>query len=308
MQGTPKNTALKTVQYNRLKKGFAQWLDTLGYAASTVYGHPRQLNEFLQWLENNEITEVTKITATHAMSFISYFKDRPNQRKAGGLSISHVNKQIDTLQKFFKYLKATKQAELNITLKLIKEEERTERTVLSKEEIQQLYQATDNSPIGMRDRAMIAIYYGCGIRKSEGIALEVADILFERRLLYVRKAKNGYERYVPINLKCLQDLEIYIYTARPLLLDETTKTEALFISERGKEMQGQSLICRLKSLQEKTGNPELQNKSFGLHALRHSIATHLLQAGMELENIALFLGHKTLDSTQLYTHLVNETL
>jgi integrase/recombinase XerD len=242
------------------------------------------------------------------MSFISYFKDRPNQRKAGGLSISHVNKQIDTLQKFFKYLKATKQAELNITLKLIKEEERTERTVLSKEEIQQLYQATDNSPIGMRDRAMIAIYYGCGIRKSEGIALEVADILFERRLLYVRKAKNGYERYVPINLKCLQDLEIYIYTARPLLLDETTKTEALFISERGKEMQGQSLICRLKSLQEKTGNPELQNKSFGLHALRHSIATHLLQAGMELENIALFLGHKTLDSTQLYTHLVNETL
>jgi len=160
----------------------------------------------------------------------------------------------------------------------------------------------------MRDRAMFAVYYGCGIRKSEGIALEVADVLFERRLLYVRKAKNGHERYVPINLKCLQDLEIYIYTARPLLLDETTQTEALFISERGTGMQGQSLICRLKALQQKTENPELQNKSFGLHALRHSIATHLLQAGMELENIALFLGHKTLDSTQLYTHLVNETL
>jgi integrase/recombinase XerD len=308
MQGTPKKTTLKTVQYKRLEKGFGEWLDTLGYAASTVYGHPRQLNEFLQWLEQQDCTQIKEVTKKQTEEFISYFKNRPNQRKAGGLSISHVNKQIDTLQKFFKYLKATKQAELNITLKLIKEEERTERTVLSKEEIQQLYQATDNSPIGMRDRAMIAIYYGCGIRKSEGIALEVADILFERRLLYVRKAKNGHERYVPINLKCLQDLEIYIYTARPLLLDETTKTEALFISERGAAMQGQSLICRLKSLQEKTGNPELQNKSFGLHALRHSIATHLLQAGMELENIALFLGHKTLDSTQLYTHLVNETL
>lgn len=297
---------LKTVQYKRLEKSFGEWLDTLGYASVTVYEMPRKLREFLLWLEQAGITEVKEILPVHVTDFISYFKHRPNRRRAGGLSISHVNKQIDTLQKFFKYLKATKQAELNIPLKLIKEEERAERTVLSKEEIQQLYKATDNSPIGMRDRAMFAVYYGCGIRKAEGIALEVADVLFERKLLYVRKAKNGYERYVPINLKCLQDLEIYIYHARPLLLDETTKTESLFISERGKEMQGQSLICRLNALKQKTGNPELQNKSFGLHALRHSIATHLLQAGMELENIALFLGHKTLDSTQLYTHLINE--
>lgn len=293
MQGTPKTT-LKTVQYKRLEKGFQEWLDTLGYAASTVYGMPRMLNEFLSWLENAETTEIKEIQSEQVKAFISYFKNRPNQRRTGGLSIAHINKQIDTLQKFFKYLKATKQAELNIPLKLIKEEEKPERTVLTKEEIQQLYKATDNSPIGMRDRAMFAVYYGCGIRKAEGIALEISDVLFERRLLYVRKAKNQHERYVPINMKCLQDLEIYIYTARPLLLDETTKTESLFISERGKPIQGQSLVGRLDVLKEKTGNPELQNKSFGLHALRHSIATHLLQAGMELENIALFLGHKTL--------------
>ena len=158
----------------------------------------------------------------------------------------------------------------------------------------------------MRDRAMLAVYYGCGIRKREGTELEVSDVLFERRLLYVRQAKNNHERYVPINLKSLQDLEIYIYNARPLLIDETYQSETLFISERGREMKGQSLICRLKVLKALTGNPELQNRTFGLHALRHSIATHLLQAGMELENIALFLGHKTLDSTQLYTHLIND--
>lgn len=306
MQDTPHKKTLKTVQYRRIEKGFGQWLDTLGYAASTVYGMPRMLNEFLQWLEEKGITEIKEIQSEQVKAFISYFKNRPNQRRAGGVSISHVNKQIDTLQKLFKYLKATKQAELNIPLKFIKEEERPERTILSKEEIQQLYQATDNSPIGMRDRAMLAVYYGCGIRKSEGTTLEVSDILFERRLLYVRKAKNQHERYVPINLKCLQDLEIYIYTARPLLLNETATTETLFISANGVAMQGQSMIVRLKALQKKTGNPELQNKSFGLHALRHSIATHLLRAGMELENIALFLGHKTLDSTQRYTHIINE--
>jgi len=307
MQDTPENTVLTTIQYKRLEKGFKNWLDTLGYSATTVYGHPRQLNEFLQWLEQQGTTEIKDIQAAQVKAFIEYFKNRPNRIKAGGLSINHVNKQIDALNKFFEYLKATTQADLNIHHKKLRKEEPLERTVLSKEEIRQLYNATDNSPIGMRDRAMLAVYYGCGIRKAEGLALEVTDVLFERKLLYVRKAKNGHERYVPINLKCLQDLETYIYQARPLLINETVKNETLFISERGTTIQGQSLIHRLKTLQEKTNNPELQNKSFGLHALRHSIATHLLQAGMELENIALFLGHRCLDSTQLYTHLVNET-
>ena len=310
MQGrAKKNTTtmqLKTIQYKKLEKGFQQWLETLGYSASTVYGHPRMLNEFLNWLEQQGTTAIKEVSKQQTAAFIHYFTNRPNQRRAGGVSITHVNKQINTLNKFFKYLQATGQGTLVIQLKKLKEEQQPEITVLTKTEIEQLYNATDNSPIGMRDRAMLAVYYGCGLRKSEGIALEVADILFERRLLYIRKAKNGYERYVPINLKSLQDLETYIYNARPLLLNDNYHSDSLFISERGTGIQGQSLVYRLKALQEKTGNPELQNKSFGLHALRHSIATHLLQAGMELENIALFLGHRTLDSTQLYTHILNE--
>jgi len=310
MQGRAKKHTttmqLKTIQYKKLEKGFQQWLETLGYSASTVYGHPRMLNEFLNWLEQQGTTAIKEVSKQQTAAFIHYFTNRPNQRRAGGVSITHVNKQINTLNKFFKYLQATGQGALVIQLKKLKEEQQPEITVLSKTEIGQLYNATDNSPIGMRDRAMLAVYYGCGLRKSEGIALEVADILFERRLLYIRKAKNGYERYVPINLKSLQDLETYIYNARPLLLNDNYHSDSLFISERGTGIQGQSLVYRLKALQEKTGNPELQNKSFGLHALRHSIATHLLQAGMELENIALFLGHRTLDSTQLYTHILNE--
>jgi integrase/recombinase XerD len=306
MQERIKKSSLKTPNYQILEQGFKSWLATLGYAESTVYGHPRQLREFLVWLEQKEITIIKEVNQQLTIEFIEYFKGRPNQRRTGGISIAHVNKQIDTLNKFFKYLNHTNQYKQNITLKKQKEEEIKKREILTKQEIQQLYNATDNSPIGMRDRAMLAVYYACGIRKREGLELEISDVLFERRLLYVRKAKNGHERYVPINLKALQDLENYIYNARPLLIDETYQSETLFISERGREIEGQSLSHRLKILKEKTGNPELQNRTFGLHALRHSIATHLLQAGMELENIALFLGHKTLDSTQLYTHLIND--
>jgi len=305
-----KKLRLKTTEYQILEQGFKSWLTTLGYAASTVYGHPRMLREFLNWIEQKGITQIKEVTQQLTEDFVLQFKDRPNQRRAGGLSIAHVNKQINTLNLFFKYLNNTGQYNQTIALKKLKESALKKREILTKEEIQQLYDATDNSLIGMRDRAMLGVYYGCGIRKREGTELEVSDILFERRLLYVRRAKNNHERYVPINLKALQDLEIYIYNARPLLLDDQRASggncEKLFISERGTPIKGASLICRLQALKEKTGNPELQNRTFGLHALRHSIATHLLQAGMELENIALFLGHKTLDSTQLYTHLVND--
>ena len=121
-------------------------------------------------------------------------------------------------------------------------------------------------------------------------------------MLYIRKAKNNYERYVPITTGNLKHIEQYIYNARNLLLPEKANEQALFISERGCRINKGSMYIRLKGLQEKAK----LTKEIGLHTLRHSIATHLLQSGMELENIALFLGHRCLDSTQLYTHIVNE--
>ena len=107
-----------------------------------------------------------------------------------------------------------------------------------------------------------------------------------------------------------EDLEHYLYQARPLLLDKAgqqmeKQTARLFITEQGTVLTGQSIAYRLQVLQKKSST--LQEKKIGLHLLRHSIATHLLQAGMRLENIALFLGHKSLDSTQLYTHIIHAT-
>ena len=305
-QGTPEKTIPTTATYKRLQIDFRIWLETLGYSKSTVYSAPRMTGEFLCWMERKKLQEVKEIRQQLVDDFMVYFQYRSNEVTGGGLSTGHINKQITSLQYFFKYLQATQNIRLGIVLRQLKKDEFISRIVLSKEEIQELYRATDNSLIGIRDRAMLSIYYGCGLRRSEGINLEVSDVLFERRLLYVRKAKNGYERYVPMNVRCMQDLESYIYTARPMLIDTTKECETLFISVRGKPIDSQSFKCRLEVLKEKSGNTQLKNKHFGLHALRHSIATHLLEAGINLENVALFLGHKTLDSTQIYTHLINE--
>ena len=153
-----------------------------------------------------------------------------------------------------------------------------------------------------RDRAMLAIYYGCGLRRNEGVCLNAGDINFDRAMVHVRKGKNYRERFVPISKTSLKYLQDYVYDHRPVLL-QGNKSESFFVSQREGRVQGQTLLLRLKYLQHQSENEDLIEKEIGLHTLRHSIATHLLQGGMKLDSIARFLGHSSLESTQIYTHL-----
>jgi site-specific recombinase XerD len=148
---------------------------------------------------------------------------------------------------------------------------------------------------------MLAVYYGCGLRRNEGVNLDIHDILFDKNLVYVRKGKNYKERYVPMSAGVKEDLQNYIDFVRPVLIK--TGAKALFLNQYGKRLGSNSMADRLQNLKEKA---EI-NKEAGLHALRHSIATHLLQSGMELEKIKRFLGHASLESTQIYTHIAYET-
>jgi integrase/recombinase XerD len=145
------------------------------------------------------------------------------------------------------------------------------------------------------------------MRRNEGVCLNLGDINFDRALVHVRKGKNYKERFVPVSKSSLKYLQDYVYDHRPELL-QGNKSESFFVSQRGGRVQGQTLILRLKYLQQQTENLDLIEKEIGLHTLRHSIATHLLQAGMKLEYIARFLGHSSLESTQIYTHMAGVDL
>ena len=295
---------LQTQQYNLYVHRMGQWLQTLGYGSTTVRNMPSMLKEFFYYCESKAVLQTTAITADIIKGYIEYIKTRKNNRTDGALSTSHINSHIRMLHQFSDYLRQTEQININIPVQHIPEDKKTGHVILTIEEIKQLWQVTDETPYGMRDRAMLAVYYSCGLRKGEGVDLDVSDILFERKLLYIRKAKNNYERYVPITKNNLQWLEQWICNGRNLMLPEHSKDTALFISERGRRISSCMMYVRLKMLQQKSGI----QKVIGLHTLRHSIATHLLQKGMALENIALLLGHRSLDSTQIYTHILNETL
>jgi integrase/recombinase XerD len=163
--------------------------------------------------------------------------------------------------------------------------------------------------IQMRDRAMLAVYYGCGLRKSEGTGLKTTDIQIERRIVFVREGKGSKQRNVPVTGNTLTYLTEYLQTGRKILLERNPEPEypdSFFINQYGEACSDQALSLRLDLLVKNSDSSSLQEKRPTLHTLRHSIATHLLQEGMQIEMIQQFLGHASLESTQLYTHIVNE--
>lgn len=306
-----KNLVLKNNSYEHLEKAFAEWLDILGYCQMSTYNMPNIIREFLYFLETNNINQIKALQQKHYKEYFNYISSRSNQRRGGGLSNNYLNKHIQALEKFYEFLNHKGVQNLPpVTLKQLKLDKRN-ITVLTAEEIKQFYKATLRQTQGRlkeifnaRDRAMLTIFYGCGLRRNEGVNLTIDDINFDTRIIHVRKGKNYKERLVPFSKTGLQYLQEWIYDFQ-ILLTKNNKNASLFISYAGKPMSGNSLYKRLKLLQLEIDNPELQNKDVGLHTLRHSIATHLLQNGMSLQKIQRFLGHSSLDSTQIYTHLID---
>ena len=289
----------QTIEFRRLKRAFADWLRLLNFEPTTVKYGPAKLQEFLCWLEQQGITEIASITRQTITEYFDYLLQRQNKCKGGRLSKNSLRTHLTNLRKFARYLRESGQESFDTSIQ-IKGKLQHIREIFTKSEITALYEATESDILGLRDKAILAVYYGCGLRRSEGLSLDVKDVLFDRNLLYVRKGKNYKERYVPMTEAVRNDLKDYIELARPVLLKRPS--HAFFIGTESTRLIGETMLKRLRQLKEKAGI----DKEAGLHSLRHSIATHLLQSGMELEKIKQFLGHGSLESTQIYTHIAHE--
>ena len=286
-------------EYKNLETRFKDWLKLLNFEPSTVKYAPRKTREFFHWLDSRKIKEIAGVNKAVIAAYFHYLQERQNRKKGGKLSKNYLKTHLTALRKLARYLRETGQNSFEADIKL-PGTVRHKVSVFTKDEIKELYNACNGDVLGMRDRAILAVYYGCGLRRNEGANLDASDILFDRNLVYVRKGKNYKERYVPMSTGVKEILQDYIESARPALIK--TGTKALFLNQYGKRLGSNSMSDRLQNLKEKSGI----DKEGGLHTLRHSIATHLLQSGMELEKIKRFLGHSSLESTQIYTHISNE--
>lgn len=288
-------------------EAFAQWQARLGYSPATVRGNTQRLQQFFNWLKDEQINNLSQISKETIARYQQHLHTRKNKVRGGALSSGTIDNHVVNLYLFNTYLQKHDGEILPLEELQQPQRESVTRTILTQQEIKKLYEATDDSPYGYRDRAMLAIYYGCGLRLSEGLALVLDDIDIKHNYVHVKKGKGNKERYVPINKKIKDDLTDYIHYARSWFLDNAYPclkhiTNHLFVTQQSTPCGPMILNKRLRRLAEEANI----NKTISLHCLRHSIATHLLQNGLPLEQIAQFLGHSSLESTQIYTHIVNE--
>lgn len=291
-----------------LQKDFEKWLVAFGYADSTVQGSVNYLKDFLEWLIKSGIKELSQVDGKVVRMYYEYLQKRKSKRNTGSLSGNYINSNINALKRFSRYLEETGRGTLEIDLKRSAITP-VPKIILTKKEIHAMYRVcgsvseSHSELLGIRDRAILGIFYGCGLRRSEGEALNVSDILLKEKLVFVRKGKNYRERYVPITERVKEDFLEYIQVARKKILGfKGTRHDALFLSMQVNRLCGNQIIGRIQLLAKAAG----VQKTVGLHILRHSIATHLLQSGMSLEEVSQFLGHASLESTQIYTHIANE--
>lgn len=284
---------------------YTLWLTALGYSPSQCSGGPSLIKGYLYFLEERGYQHIRQSTSELIDSFLAEMKNRKSVRTEQPLSDTHINGYITELKRFGRFLWDSKGINIHTDhLKQVKVQ-RIIRDVLTVDEIKELFDQTDDTAIGLRDKAMLALYYGCGLRRSEGLRLNVDDVLLTKGLVFIRQSKNGNQRYVPISSQSMQHIRRYIEEGRPHFVRQHTD-DALLINERGKRCEGQSINLRLKHLQRKSDIPSLKTKQIGLHSLRHSIATHLMANGMPFDRISQFLGHTSMESTQVYTHLAKE--
>ena len=289
----------KSDEFAETTEGFRYWLQTLGYSKGSVLNLPNHVESFFFHLKKEGIKEVEQIERSHAKQFMQQLSQRANKRNGSKLSPAYLNKHLQALKLLSQYLRKTGKGTFTLESQSIQTEQQISE-VLDQEEVKALFGSTNNDSLGLRDKAMLSVFYGCGLRRNEGCSLLVKDVLFREKLLYVRKGKGKKERYVPMSEKVVRSLKEYLYHGRNGFLN-SGKLEGLFLSKAGNHITDQAMALSLKRLAKKAG---LQ-KPVTLHLLRHSIATHLLQNGMPLQQVAEFLGHASLDSTQIYTRVAH---
>ncbi|MEO6883119.1 MAG: tyrosine-type recombinase/integrase [Bacteroidia bacterium] len=289
-----KSLPLYNKQYEQYYQDFAKALQTKGYAKSEMYAVSAR--EFLFFLESKTITDVKQVKASDVIAYYEYLGERPNKRRLGGLSNSMIRGQLFALRLFFDYLTDVGIIEGSpARLPKFSIGKNGEREMLSVEETKELYQATKTK----REKAILSLAYGCGLRRTEIQNLNTSDVQLSKGLLLVRDGKNHRSRTVPLSDSVLQSLREYLIYEREQYINRRQKhIESSFIlNNSGLRMQGDNLYKDLKEILKRT----TIKKEICLHSLRHSIATHLLDKGADIEFVKNFLGHQSIDTSHIYS-------
>jgi len=268
-----------------------------GLAEKTIDAYNRDIVRFLVFLKEHDIDTLVDVDTKLILHYLIHLRD-------AGLSTRSRARHLITLRGLFKFLVQEKIIDKS-PAQLVELPKQGQKLpdILSQSEVEQLLRVPDRTvPIGVRDAAMIELLYAAGLRVSELITLKLQDVNLEACFTRVF-GKGSKERVVPFGRYARESLDLYIQHARPQLLKSYTSL-FLFVARAGNPMSRQGFWKMLKRYALKAGIA----KNITPHTLRHSFATHMLDSGADLRGIQEILGHASLSTTQIYTHVSMDKL
>ncbi len=266
-----------------------------GLSPHTVSAYDSDLKQFARYLKELN-TVLLKATRADIMNFLG-------DRVLAGRSARSAARMLSALKRFYNFMLRERQIELDPTV-LIDAPSigRPLPLTLTESEVRALLRApVTSTDLGLRDRAMLELLYGCGLRVSELVGLHVDQVNFRQGLIRVW-GKGNKERMIPLGEAAMDWAQRYSTNARPNLLKGSS--ESLFLSLRGRAMTRQSFWHRVKAHGLSAGI----RVDLSPHTLRHAFATHLVNHDADLRVVQLLLGHSNLSTTQIYTHVARERL
>jgi integrase/recombinase XerD len=257
-------------------------------APKTVEAYRRDLAALSAWLDR----PIGRITTEQLEQYIA-------ELRAAGLSPATIGRRVAAIRSFFKHQALLGVRTDNPAAQLeLPRRRRTLPRTLSPAEAERLVEAASGStPRALRDRALVELLYGAGLRVSEAVGLDKASVDLEQRLVRCI-GKGSKERIVPIGRQAVQALRRYLSRGRPYL--DTRHRPELFLNAKGGGLTRAGAFLILRRLAAKAG---LEPERVHPHLLRHSFATHLLEGGADLRSVQEMLGHADLATTELYTHV-----
>jgi len=282
----------------RLLKEYEYYLKiTKGLSPNSIYSYVTDLKEYVEFLEKNYgIKDPNNITKQHIRNFIARLKRKHN-------TPSSISRKMSSIRSFHKYLLLEKLVQHNTSLGIsLPKKQKKLPIVLSVEEVDALMVAADgDEPLELRNKAMIELLYGCGLRISELLDLKLSDLHINMGFINVY-GKGNKERIVPIGFEAAYALKRYIDKGRTQL--KKIPGDIIFVNTRGSGISRVGFYKVLKKLTFKAGIM----KEVSPHTLRHSFASHLLSNGVDLRVVQELLGHEDISTTQIYTHISKQKL
>jgi len=283
--------------------GFLKFLETeKGYSENTIAAYRNDLSQFAKYIYANVSDNWADVTRSHIDQYIVHLKEGSRR----SYSSSTIARKVAAIKSFFHYLIAdgVVQHDPTVTLDSPKVKKRLPKAI-SITDINKLLDVTaaGDAPKSHRDHAMLELLYASGMRVTELVSLNVDDVDFEDGTVRVKGKKRGVkERFIPLTAEALDALKVYITQGRKQLLHNQKET-ALFLNHRGKRLTRQGSWLIIKRYVEEVGI----EGNVTPHTLRHSFAAHKLSTGKSLQDIQKLLGHANISTTQVYTHLMDDS-